>query len=282
MQVRNAGYRTRTVPELITHMIENYGPFDETERLAAKSRMNVPWEGGNLDVTILQIQETADAFELGDAPLSDTDKVDQLYHLINQSNLLDHACELWRFKPSEQKNWASVQSHFTQYASDRKKQLTASSAGYTANNAETALSRASGQIADMNVHMANLSERNVEQSSNITDLTARLAASEATLRAFQAAVPRDTNRDANRNTRTRNYGTDRNSNYGRHSSNNSHRGNGNQRGRDRPERPARSMDHYCSTHGRGPHASPDCRYPCSTHQNAATLDNRMGGSNANT
>ena len=42
----------------------------------------------------------------------------------------------------------------------------------------------------------------------------------------------------------------------------------------------RVLDHYCWTHGAGNHKSCDCRFKKDGHKDTATIDNRMGGSNA--
>ena len=45
-------------------------------------------------------------------------------------------------------------------------------------------------------------------------------------------------------------------------------------------RPRRVLDFYCWTHGAGNHKSGDCRNKKEGHKDNATIDNRMGGSNA--
>ena len=45
-------------------------------------------------------------------------------------------------------------------------------------------------------------------------------------------------------------------------------------------RTRRVLTHYCWTHGAGNHKSADCRNKKDGHKDSATLDNRMGGSNA--
>jgi hypothetical protein len=86
-------YSGRTVIKLINHMTTTYGSFTDAERLDVTSRLAIPWEGGPLEGVIQQIQEASDAFGLGGAALTDTQKRDKLYDLVNTSNLMADACQ---------------------------------------------------------------------------------------------------------------------------------------------------------------------------------------------
>jgi hypothetical protein len=267
MRMATLGYGTRTVRELFTHMVNTYGRFTEAERREAASKMEVPWEGGPLEVTIQQIQDTADAFALGGTEFNDDQKRDKLYDLVSTSNLLSDACQRWRMLPEAQKTWDAACDHFQTFANDRDEVLTTGTAGYTANHVEEALTQTSAILADINAQMANLSERNVLQSTSITDLQCQLAASDASLHAY---------RDANRNN-----GNNRNNNGNNNGNNGNNRNGNNNNGNDR-DRPPRLFNKYCYTHGMCDHLGPACRNPCSTHKNEATAANKMGGSLANT
>ena len=52
----------RTVHELQNHIETTYGSFTEAERRKVTTRLDVPWEGGPLEVIIQQIKEASDAF----------------------------------------------------------------------------------------------------------------------------------------------------------------------------------------------------------------------------
>jgi hypothetical protein len=187
LRMATLGYGTRTVRELLAHMLTTYGRFTEVERREAASRMDVPWEGGPLEVVIQQIEDTAEAFEQGGTILSDDQKRDKLYDLVSTSNLLPDACQRWRMLPDAQKTWDAARDHFQTFANDRDEVMTTGTAGFHGNHVENALTQTSEILADINAQMANLSERNVLQSANITDLMCSLAASDASLRAYRDA-----------------------------------------------------------------------------------------------
>ena len=61
------------------------------------------------------------------------------------------------------------------------------------------------------------------------------------------------------------------------------RGSGTCRNRKTPDNarfPRPQTDKYCWTHGACNHTSAECQRQATGHQNTATFDNRMGGSNA--
>jgi hypothetical protein len=67
--------------------------------------MDVPWEGGPLEVVIQQIEDAAEAFELGGTTLSDDHKrADKLHdlRLVSTSNLLSDACQCCQMLPGNQ------------------------------------------------------------------------------------------------------------------------------------------------------------------------------------
>ena len=92
-------YSGRTVRELLLHMEVTYCAFTGAERRYVASRMDIPWEGGPMEIVIQQIQEVRDAFGIGGAALNDNKKRDRLYDLVNWSNLMPGACQRWRMRP---------------------------------------------------------------------------------------------------------------------------------------------------------------------------------------
>jgi hypothetical protein len=252
-------YSARTVLELLTHISTTYGNFTEAERKDVTSRMDVPWEGGPLETVIQQIQEASDAFGLGGAALSDTQKRDKLYDLVSASNLLSEACQRWRMRPEPEKTWDAACTHFQQYANDRDEVQTAGGAGFHANHVETALAANAEALTNLNQQVANLGISSTNQTATILELTTKLASAEAAHQAY---------RDTVTGQRTRNP------------SGHSGRGGDNEQRRPAPA-PTRGgrVFSYCWSHGYCGHPGPDCRSPREGHQPTATLENRMSGSN---
>ena len=73
------GYGRVTVFQLLQHILDTYGQFTDTERHEAMSRMEIPWEGGPLEVVVKQIDDAASDFELAGTALRCDQKRDKLY-----------------------------------------------------------------------------------------------------------------------------------------------------------------------------------------------------------
>jgi hypothetical protein len=87
MHLPTLGYATRTIPELLTHLLTTYGRFTDAEGQAVASWLEIPWEGGPLEIVIQQIEDAADALKLGGAEMTAPQKRDKLYDLVNNSRL---------------------------------------------------------------------------------------------------------------------------------------------------------------------------------------------------
>ena len=134
LRLPTLGYASRSVRDLLAHMITTYGRFTDAERQAVAARLEVPWEGGPLEVVIQQIEDAAEAFNLGGAGMTDAQKRDKLYDLVNSSGLIPEACQKWRMKPQADKTWDNAITLFLEHANDRDDMLTSGNAGYKANN----------------------------------------------------------------------------------------------------------------------------------------------------
>jgi hypothetical protein len=258
-------YSNRTVRELLSHMETVYGDFTDTERNEINSRMKVPWEGGPFEIVITQIQAASAALGLAGpgSALTDTQKRDALYDLVNESNLLEQACSVWRMKAAADKTWTTACAHFSAYAKDRTQTQTSGNTGFQANQMVlTALAANAEELGNLQFEMANLGTTHTTQAATILQLTTQLAAARATHQAYRDTV--------NQRTRTQ-PGNDRN----RDRNLRNQPGNGDPRPRTDP-----GDRQYCWSHGWCAHNGPACRSPKTGHQTAATLENRMGGSDA--
>jgi hypothetical protein len=83
MRLPTLGYAIRTICELLTHMLTIYGHFTDAEQQAVASPIEIPWEGGPLEIVIQQIEDAADTFQLGGAEMTDPPKRDKVYDLVN-------------------------------------------------------------------------------------------------------------------------------------------------------------------------------------------------------
>jgi hypothetical protein len=249
----------RTVIELINHMTTTCGSFTDAERLGVTSRLAIPWEGGPLKGAIQQIQEASDACGLGGAALTDIQKRNELYDLVNASNLIADACQRWRVCPAADKTWPNTCAHFQDFDNDRNDAQTAGNSGFHANQIELTLAANAETPGTWHDQMANLGENNDTQAATVLDLTTHLAAATAACQAHSDITGNGNNQGSNNN--RRNNGTNRNP---RHN------------GTQCEPQPRRC----CWSHGCCAHLSATCSNPRSGHQNAATLSNRMGGSSS--
>jgi hypothetical protein len=74
---------------------------------------------------------------------------------------------------------------FLEHADDRDEMLTLGKAGYSANHMmEETLTATREILQELNSQVANMSERTTTQASTITELTTKLALSNATVKAY--------------------------------------------------------------------------------------------------
>ena len=214
--------------------------------------MNVPWEGGPIEVTIQQITNAAREFAQAGQPITDNQQRDKLYDLVNASGLLPEACQLWHMKPAADKTWANARIHFLQYAHDRENTTTAADAGFSANHVADAFAVTHTALQDLTNQLANLAQETATQKDTISNLQAQLKDNTnpalpdlvALLAQAQKPTPPNTN---NGNTRRSN----------------------------------RLPRKYCWTHGKCAHDGKECNNKAEGHVETATLENKQGSSTKN-
>ena len=163
------GYGNKTVSQLIQHMIDTYGALTEAERVAAQSRMSLPWEGGPLEQIINNIDDCSADLEMGGTALSSAQKRDKLYDLVNASKLLTDACQQWRMKLDPSKTWFAAKAHFQKHANDRDQTMTSANAGYQANHTpvDPAASPTATQTTPDQLQIANLTAQMTQMANQI-------------------------------------------------------------------------------------------------------------------
>jgi hypothetical protein len=170
---------------------------------------------------------------------------------------MERACSDWRMKDAADKTWILACSHFTAHAKDQAQSQTFGNSCFQANQlVMKALAANAEELSHLQSKIANLGTSNNAQAATISQLTTQLAAAKA---AQQAC--RDT---LNQRTRTQ-PGNDRDQD---------------QPGNDQRPRTEPLPRQCCWSHGWCAHCSPRCNCPKEGHQNAAALDNRLGGSDA--
>ena len=85
-----------------------------------------------------------------------------------------------------EKTWATATALFLQHANDRDEMMTSDNSGFTMNHImEETLMATTNALQELNGQVANMSERTNSQATTITELTAKLAITDATLKAYR-------------------------------------------------------------------------------------------------
>ena len=252
------GFGRRTLRELIDHMLLRYAPFNEAARKNVNQTMDIGWTGGPLEEPIARIEQGAAAYaNVPGGALTDLNKCDKLYRIVDESGLLTEACRLWRFMAAANKTWDNCKAHFIQHADDRNDNETAGNAGY--HQMANLVQELKDEVASANTqNLAMLARKQSDNDTTMAELRAELAATKAQLEVF-----RDLSNDRDTSSRNRN------------------RNRGNRGPPKPPFVPTEwhlSKKHYCWTHGyNDKHDSPKCDEPDGGHVATATRSNPQKG-----
>ena len=275
-------YALVTPLELLTHLWDNYGTIDQGDLSANEDRMKAPWSPPTPIETLFKKMNDGKKFaKEGGEVISDTQIVRYTYDIIMATGLFTAACTKWRKKQTTDQTWAKCKLYFSQADRDRAKNLTAAEGTYTANRVEEIVREQISQlIAPAAAH---------EEAQAMAEA---LAAATETHQASANALTTENVRQivsellSNQNNNNRNRNGNRNRNNNNNNNNNSNNNNRNNnttatvptiQGTDEE---GNSVS-YCYTHGitrNLRHSSATCNRKCADHKDAATLTNKMGGS----
>lgn len=258
------GYAQITTFDLITHLRDRYGTIEPEMLEANEKRMSADWSPETPIAKLFkQIDDGIAYAKAGNDVMSDERIVRIALKIVTATGRLTMPIRDWRKKAAADKTWVNFKTHFSDAYKELKLTVTTGGAGMAANAATaadvslspsdegTVISELAPAFNDLaaataadRTAMANLAASQASDREEIAKLRAELAAARQALTAASTAASGTANQDGGR-TRQRRI-------------------------------------HYCWSHGfsNNPrHTSSTCRNKKEGHQDAATKDNRMGGSN---
>ena len=295
---------TCTIPEILTHLFDAYGHVTPTELYELKQKVEQmqfsPQEP--IDTLITEVDDLADVADLAGSPLTDRQRVDMAYIVLQRCKPFKMSLREWNGRPVADRTWNNFKNHF------REAQISLRKTGEITieegiNHTEMINLVSKGVRAALEEHEQPREEtaNNVEETNS--DLRQQLDEMRQMLEqmnAVQQAIPNQQNtmqmqypaqpwmqtqpqyqqytppqhkfyqghqfQEYNQGGRG---GRGRSNRYGRDGRNG--RGGRGGRGASRRERK------YCWTHGLCAHNRKECNSPAQGHQQQATLENRMGG-----
>lgn len=296
---------TRTIPEIIEHLFNAYGHVTPTELYELKQKVETmhfsPAEP--VDTLITEIDDLADIADLAGSSLTDRQRVDVGYIVLQRSKPFKNSLRDWNALPADERTYANFKTHFrnAQIALRKTGEITVDEG---LNHTEVVNMVTEGVRAafaeNTTAHEESKNDEAIELRKQIDEMRTLIEQMNATQQPTQQQTSRDQFHTAQipfyqapynhqpymyPNTMYNQNGFqfqhDWNNNYNNNNNyrgGRSGRGGGRGRGRGgRGGRGGRRERKYCWTHGLGTHNGRECQTPMQGHHPEATLENRMGG-----
>ena len=245
---------------LVEHLQTTYGTVDDHDRTANEERMKKEWDTNQpIEIVFEQLRDGQEFAKAGGEHISDDQLVRWGYNIISDTQLFDSECKKWRQKPTADRRWAKFVDYFTTADDDRRKSRTqepeTTGEVYTANQVQEILqSEIAAVLAQLKPDKENTpptEQANATQGINANEIKNMI----------KEALKDQTNNKEYRGGRKNQYSK-------------------------KKELPAQAIVDgypvsYCWSHGvtrNLNHASHSCSRKKEGHKDAATYDNRMGGS----
>ena len=246
----------QSIPSIFTYLFETYGdvtPQELRQLTAQVEQMNFP-PNEPVDTLFTEIDDLATIAELAKAPMSEQQKINMAYLLIQQAQVYSTALNNWNQQDQDAQTWESFKTHFRE-AQKSLRRTGALTIKDTLNHTK---------IIDL-VQQGVQQALEHQQSSNITAPTQPtfVPALEEVSQPSNTLSANSMTSDITMQTLQQNMEMISN----------------NKPKKSRKRNPF--LTKYCHTHGLCKHDSPDCRTPAEGHKNEATLQNHMGGSTKN-
>ena len=276
----------QSIRHLLTHLFENYGNITQLELEDNDTKMRSLWDPNSpFDCLVQQLENGQDYANDSGQPYTTDQLLRIAYTLVFKTGLYFEDCKAWNAKPNNEKTWTNFKAHFHRAQRLLRDQLrTTKQAGFTSNiaihpqpnetqpppkyrealvNLATSattdrelLTTLATTVANINDHIQKLNKAPVasaynSETTNSTALSS-ITSSVSDLQQQLADLKRENEQLRNKHNR-------------------------------RP-RTRRDNGNYCWTHGYcvgNKHNSATCQNKAPGHQDNATCENTMGGSEAN-
>lgn len=256
-------FRQCTPLQLLDHLWIEYGTITSNDLTMNYAQMTAQWNPPTpIEDLFLQLREGQLFATEGSETIDDTQLLRLCYDNVNKTGLFNDALKIWRNKPV--KTYALFTAYMTREHEDRmKNQTTSSGAGYSANNVTTITDIVHNELAQFVNNMPFFQQ----ETSNDENANPNVPPEQA-----NAALTADELKEIFKSMMSE-FKNDK-------------RGGGAGRNR-KPLPPAQGTDEegnkttYCWSHGITTnlhHHSKTCKRPKEGHKEAATLQNKMGGS----
>jgi hypothetical protein len=277
------GFSQVTALALMSHLYDNYGLIDDVDLETNQVTMMKPYDPETpLANLVDQLQRGRNFANIGDQGLTDGMLISKGITLLSNTAVFNDDIKDWNRQDSKDKTWANFKTHFQRAHRERRKAVTtAGQGGYnasvhnvygynaTVNNvygnaddeahralqqaAADSLSTIAGGMADNQTNLTELSQANAVLTASNTTMAAQMAQLMSGMQLLQTQMAQNTA-----------------GNGGKGSTGNGRRNN-----------PNPLPWAYCWSHGKCKHTGAVCQKKKEGHKDAATMENKMGGSTYN-
>ena len=242
----HVGYTNVTTLQLLTHLYANYGLVTQNDLSDNDAAMKRPYDpSAPIESLFQQIEDGVEFAEAGHAPYTPQQIIAIAYFLVFQTGIFEKYCDEWDEKPQQDKSWINFKSHFTRAHQRYRAQQHLKQASFNRQQANhMATSEFEQDVRESLQALMIAKESNENNTTSLLQMIEGMKTSirqlEGEIQSLKTTIKAKSTYDVN-------------------------------------------CEAYCWTHGRtrNPnHNSSSCRNKSDGHKDEATLNNRMGGSNA--
>ena len=280
---RHVGYMNQTIRNLLTHLFDNYGNITQLELEDNDTKMRALWDPNSpFDCLVQQLEDGQDYADDGGQPYTTDQLLRIAYTLVFKTGLYFEDCKAWNAKPNNEKTWTNFKAHFQRAQRLLRDQLcTTKQAGFTSNFAMQGQTQPPPEYRDALVNLATSAAVDRELLNKLATTVASINDHINLLN--KPPIASVTNSDATTSTALSSVTgsiVDLQKQIADLQRENT------QLRQQQPQRPRTRRDNgnYCWTHGYrvgNKHTSATCQNKAPGHQDNATREDTMGGSEAN-
>ena len=132
------GYADVTCAEMLVHLFATYSSVTADDLQANRDSLSKEWNPDEpLEALFKRIQTAQKFATANNDTITDKAAINQTLLAIEATKVFQTACEKWRDKDEATQTMTTFQTHFTKANKERRRQLTAQTAGYHSANATT-------------------------------------------------------------------------------------------------------------------------------------------------
>ena len=146
----------QTIRNLLTHLFDNYGNITQLELEDNDTKMRALWDPNSpFDCLVQQLEDGQDYADDGGQPYTTDQLLCIAYTLVFKTGLYFEDCKAWKAKPNNEKTWTNFKAHFQRAQRLLRDQLrTTKQAGFTSNFAMQGQTQPPPEYRDALVNLA--------------------------------------------------------------------------------------------------------------------------------